>query len=67
MRKIHESHEDGETRERSGFLWIPASSRFDGRMETRWLENARWLERYYKNQRNLSGTDGWWLLEEWLE
>lgn len=48
----------GDTRVRSGFLWLPLCA--DG--EWRWLERARWVELHYVGTRSAR-----WLPREWLD
>lgn len=41
--KLKPLPKDGDTREKTKFLWLPKEIN----QEIRWLEYARWQERYY--------------------
>jgi hypothetical protein len=69
MRKLqsYQNVEKGDTRKRSGFLFVPKTlARYDENMkylgkETRWLEYAEWQEQYV-SQMSVSG----WFANRWL-
>jgi hypothetical protein len=55
----------GETRVRSGFLWLPMT--ID--RETRWLERATWEERvsYYGPRGQCNVTSFQWNPDKWID
>lgn len=52
LQKVQQKNKQGNTRIRSGFLFLPK-----GNAEIRWLEYATWAERYFEI--------GGWRFWEW--
>lgn len=45
MRRVKRILQEGDTRQRTAFLWLPLTVRRGMTLETRWLEKATWLEK----------------------
>ncbi len=61
-RKVRIYH-DGEERIKEGFLFFPKSIKIsDDYFESRWLERARWKERFYPGW-----GDDYWTSVEWID
>lgn len=60
---------EGQTRDVEGFLLIPRKMRVERHSEVkewRWLERAKWRERYYEFPRSMFIDSGAWYGQWWL-